>query len=161
MTQLAIQLPVWDNPRVVPDIELEKSLVAAFVIPRKRSRHDSLLDTRKGSDKFRRSLAHSPDWDPRFICQIENQKPQAIHEVLRKMGAPRDCYVLSENDRDDAKRMGLLEALMGAIGYGIGTVISCIPSRLAFYEGEGPGVRYILKRDPEKPRRGPLVVPSI
>jgi hypothetical protein len=134
---------------VVPDIEIEKRLVAAFVIPQKRSRYNSLLGSRKGRDKLRRSLAHSPDWDPRFVRQIENQKPHAIYQALRNMGAPRDCYVLSENDRDDAKRMDLLEALVGSVGYGSGSVISCIPGRLAFYEAEGPGVRYILKRDSE------------
>ena len=145
---------------MIPDTELEKSLVAAFVIPQKRSRYNSLLETGKGRDKVRRSLAHSPDWDPRFIRQIENQNPRAIQEVLRKMGAPRDCYVLSENDRYDAKRMDLLDALMGAVGYGMGTVISCVPGRLAFYEGEGPGVRYILNRDSNEPGRDSLVVTS-
>jgi len=100
---------------VVPDLKIEKSLVAAFVVPRKRSRHKSLLDSRKGRDKLRRSLAHSPDWDPRF---------------MRKK--PPDCYVLSENDRDDAKRMDLMEALTGSIGYGMETVISCVPGQLAF-----------------------------
>ena len=114
----------------------------------KRDRYNALLESRKGRDKLRRSLAHSSDWDPRFLHPIENQGAQAIHQALRKLGAPGDCYVLSENDRDDAKRMDLLEALLGSVGYGIGTVISCVPSRLAFYEGEGPGVRYILKRDP-------------
>ncbi len=132
-------------PPRVPDCEIEKSL-AAFVVTQKRARYRLLLDSRKGRDKIRQSLAHSHDWDSRFLQPVIG-KPQEIHNTLRKMGAPANCYVLSENDRDDAKRMDLLEALAQTVGYGMGTVICCVPGRLAFYEGESPNQRYILARE--------------
>jgi hypothetical protein len=40
--------------------------------------------------------------------------------------------------------MDLLAALELVIGSGLGTVISCIPGKLAYYEGELPGDRYVL-----------------
>jgi hypothetical protein len=40
-------------------------------------------------------------------------------------------------------------ALEDIIGNNDGTFISCIPGRLACFEGEGPNQRYILERGPE------------
>jgi len=41
--------------------------------------------------------------------------------------------------------MGLLDALKSVVGYGMGTVISCIPGRLGYFEGEFRE-RYILQK---------------
>jgi len=132
------------------DIEIEKSLVAAFVTPRKRDRYRALLESRKGRDRFRRSLAHFSDWDPRFASKIHAANPSELHALLRRVGAPTDCYVLSEDDRYDGKSIDLLGALTAAIGHGMGTVISCVSGRLAFHEAEGPSERYLLKREAPK-----------
>ncbi len=132
--------------KLVPDIEIEQSLVGAFVVPQKRARYSTLLESRKGRDKFRRSPAHFSDWDARFVIRIDDHTAQAIEKLLLNMGAPPICYITSENDRDDTARMDLLEALTACVGCGFGTVISCIPGQLAFYEGEGPGVRHLLTR---------------
>jgi hypothetical protein len=134
---------------LLPDVEIERRIVTAFVVAQKRARYSALLESRKGRDKFRRSLAHFSDWDARFVLRIDDHTPQAIHKRLLSMGTPPICYITSENDRNDAKRLDLLEALTACVGYGVGTVISCIPGRLAFYEGEGPGERHLLAR--EKP----------
>ncbi len=66
--------------------------------------------------------------------------------MLLQAGAPETCYVFSEWNELDTKEMKLDEALTACIGYGMGTVLSCIPGRLAFYEAEGPGQRFILQR---------------
>ena len=83
-----------------PDLEIEKSL-AAFVTPKKRPRFRLLVEGRKARDKIRLGLAHSHDWDSRFMQPIRGT-PQQIHSVLREMGAPTECHILSENDRDVA-----------------------------------------------------------
>ena len=132
---------------MAPDAEIENSLVTAFVIPRKRDRYRALLTSGKGRDKLRLGLAHFADWDSRFASQIRVSSSAEIYRILRGMGAPSDGYVLSENGRIDGKRMELLDALTLSIGRGMGTVISCVPGRLALYEAEGPGVRYLLKRE--------------
>jgi hypothetical protein len=41
--------------------------------------------------------------------------------------------------------MELLAALKQIVGYGMGTVISCLPGRLGYFEGELKE-RYILQR---------------
>jgi hypothetical protein len=62
------------------------------------------------------------------------------------MGAGSKCRVTSENLDLDGREMDLDAALKETIGYGMGTIISCIPGRLAYFEDED--VRYILQRSP-------------
>jgi len=44
--------------------------------------------------------------------------------------------VVSEDSRIDSKQMPLLTALEQVVGYGMGTLISCIRGRLAYFENE-------------------------
>ena len=64
--------------------------------------------------------------------------------VFVNAGAPDDCHVISENPELDGKRLPLDAALQQIVGFGYGTLVSCIPGRLAFFEGEGPSDRCIL-----------------
>jgi hypothetical protein len=50
------------------------------------------------------------------------------------MGAPDTCAVIG--GENDGKDMELLTALKQIVGYGTGTVLSCIPGKLAYFEGE-------------------------
>ena len=43
--------------------------------------------------------------------------------------------------------MGLSEALAEVIGRGMGTFISCLPGKLAYFEGEERNERYICHRE--------------
>jgi hypothetical protein len=50
------------------------------------------------------------------------------------MGAPETCHVIGgPGDGEDTE---LLTALKQIVGYGIGTVLSCVPGKLAYFEGE-------------------------
>ena len=42
--------------------------------------------------------------------------------------------------------MDLRDALGATVTFGMGTLISCIPGELAYYEGESLHARYILQR---------------
>jgi hypothetical protein len=46
----------------------------------------------------------------------------------------------------DGKEISLKEAIEEVLGCGLGSILSCVPGKLVYYEGEGPGDRYILKR---------------
>jgi hypothetical protein len=50
------------------------------------------------------------------------------------MGGPESCHVIG--GEHDGKDMELLTALEQIVGYGTGTVLSCIPGKLAHFEGE-------------------------
>ena len=64
--------------------------------------------------------------------------------MLRSRGAGDSCYLVSEDPALDAQRLSLSEALNRIVGKGMGTLLSCVPGKLAYFEGEGPSDRYIL-----------------
>jgi len=66
-----------------------------------------------------------------------------LFAILKRLGAPDNCWVISEGDLD-GQEVNLLAALKEVVGYGMGTLISCIPGRLAYFESEDE--RYILQK---------------
>jgi len=63
---------------------------------------------------------------------------------LRRLGAPETCHIISEG-KLDGEEMHLGSALKEVVGGGLGTVISCVPGRLGYFEGE-LRERYILQK---------------
>ena len=126
----------------------EEAFVQAFIAPDKRSRYMSLLASRKRRHVFLDRLNHHLDYDPAFANRVpsEQQTPERIEALLRKRGAPDACHVISSNSDWDAQEMPLYDALELVVGYGIGTVLCCIPEHLAYYEAEDVGDRFILSR---------------
>ena len=111
-----------------------------------------LLETEKGRKKFIDRLAHSFIPDERFVQKIPNrlQHGEGVLQLLKSKNAKRNCYIVSANQKIDGKTLPLAEALfhivnMGAYD-GFGTLVSCLPGKLAYYEGEKPHDRYILER---------------
>src|SRR6185295_9324049 len=84
------------------------------------------------------SVAHFSDLDPRFQVPIpaSEQSPSRLEQLLRSRGAPSECYLTSEDTALDGRTVGLSEALTLIVGRGMGTLLSCIPGRLGYYEGE-------------------------
>jgi hypothetical protein len=83
--------------------------------------------------------------DPRYIVPIAPRE-QHVPEILRLLktkGAPEICYALSEDDDLDGKEFVLADALKEIVGRGIGTFLSCIPGKLAYFEDED--CRWILE----------------
>jgi len=92
-------------------------------------------------------LAHLHDLDPRCCHDLPKgvHSAQEIGALLKAKGAPDECVLLAEDVALDGQCLPLGEALQTVIGRGMGTFISCLPGRLAFYEGEDLGVRYVLE----------------
>jgi hypothetical protein len=128
----------------------EKALFQAFVLPSKRQRYSELLEMKRGRDKIRFSLDHFKHLDPRFCWKIQpaQQNCAEILRILKGLGAPLVCYVMSSDSDLDGREMGLSDALASVVGRGQGTFISCVPGELAYFEGEEPHERYICHREP-------------
>jgi hypothetical protein len=131
---------------VAANLVIENSIVRAFVSPVRRSRYVSLLPTKRGRDILRRRLADFADLDLRFAQRVTDGSADAIEAALRRLGAPAKCYVFSECNSIDTLEIELGAALRMIVGQGSGTILSCIPGRLAYLECEGPNQRYILRR---------------
>jgi len=124
----------------------EEAFVKAFIIPNRQERYLGFLSSSKRRAKFTTELAHFKALNPRYLLSIptDQRNPTSILKLLISMGAGPNCWIISEWKKLDAREMDLETALRETIGMGMGTIISCIPGRLAYFEDEC--VRYILKR---------------
>jgi hypothetical protein len=116
----------------------ESAFVESFIVKPRRERALELLASSKNRHKFTRKFDHhGRDYIvPECIRSIEprHQHPPDIAATLREMGAPDTCHVIG--GKWDGEDMELLIALKEIVGYGTGTVLSCIPGKLAYFEGE-------------------------
>jgi hypothetical protein len=127
-------------------IDDEQQLIRAFFVPSKRDRYIEMIASTRGRQKFLRELSHFKSLDPRYCIGLPNavRTPEEIATFLHQEGAPPTCWVTSE-DRDlDRQEMSLVEALKRIVGYQMGTFLSCVPGKLAYFEGEED--RWILER---------------
>lgn len=116
--------------------------LAYFVAPHFRTRFRGMLGG-KGRTKLRGQLCDfDRHLDPRFAEPLGQRDP---YEVLRARGAPDTCYVVSYSDELDGREIPLCEAVTAIHGWG-SALLSCIPGRLAYFEGEMPDSRCILQR---------------
>jgi hypothetical protein len=131
----------------------EQALIAAFVKRSKRDRYREILSNPRLRHKFTSQLAHFSDFDLKYRVSIPSNKlfVDNIASELQKRHSPTIVFAISEDPRLDQKEFPLLEALKEIVGSGMGTVLSCIPGRLAFVETEDE--RFILERpDPLEKR---------
>ena len=124
----------------------EHSLIAAFVKRSKRDRYREILSDPRLRRKFTNQLAHFTDFDPKYRLSIPSNKlfVDNIARELQKRHSPNIVFAISEDPALDQKELPLAEALKQVVGRGMGTVLSCIPGRLAFVETEDE--RFILER---------------
>ncbi len=127
----------------------EQAFVESFVQRPRRERALLSLANPKKRRKFVDEFAHRGTYVLAPEClrgiQPNEQHPDSIYAILRSLGASDSCYIISESSSLDGKEMELLPALKKVVGYGMGTVISCLPGRLGYFEGE-LRERYILQK---------------
>ena len=126
----------------------EEELFKAFIVPERRGRYLALLESAKKRSKLVNRLPHCHDIDPRYsrLVPVHLQTSEDIYSLLTAEGAPQTCHVVSELSDVDGRDMPLIEALDVVVASEMGTLLSCIPGKLAYYEGEEPGERYILQK---------------
>lgn len=114
----------------------EEQLIRAFIDIRKRDRLLGMLSNPKKRRKGTSEFAHFDGLDERWVVQIPpaQQHPPEIEELLRSRGAGDTCYVVSDDSDLDGRRLPLSEALRDVVGFGMGTLISCIPGELAYFK---------------------------
>ena len=126
----------------------ETELVKAFIRREKHDRFLSFLSHPKKRPKATDMLYHLRDLDERYIVQIElnGLSPDQIARQLRDRGASKTCCVISTNSELDAQELDLQAVLEEIVGGSDGSLLSCVPGELAYYEGESPNNRCMLQR---------------
>jgi len=133
------------------DNEYEEIIVKSFVKKRIQDRMIyELASAKKRTDALSR-LCHN--YDIVFIKEymIELSKPNSeyidIVNTLKSYGAKDKCYSISFNEDIDGQYLPLKYALEKAVGFGMPSIISCIPNKLIYFESEqcyGSPARFIL-----------------
>lgn len=121
-----------------------EAFVQAFVAPHRRDRWRTMLASAK-RHRFLDRLNHCADLDPRSVQAVASSG--SLLAELRSRGAPATCHVLSSIAGIDGRTMSLAEAIDAAETGGWGTILHCVPGRLAGYIDEaGTERRLVLER---------------
>jgi len=126
--------------------EHEQGFVQAFVHSDRRERFLAALANPARRSVFNRELYH-PKRNFLVSKCIEPIVPSEHYTKflaprLIRLGAPGECWVFG--NYIDGRRMNLTDALDTLIGMRSGTIASCLPGRLAFFESEE--YRIILRK---------------
>ena len=130
-------------------IDHEQGAIRAFVQPDKQERFLGFLANPKNRKKLTKSLAHFRWFDQRFATPIpwrvdpnaklwerHLQGIENIYLLLKSKGAGMTCWCISEDSEIDGRELDLRAALELVSGRGIGTILSCVPGKLAYFGGE-------------------------
>jgi hypothetical protein len=80
----------------------EEQFARSFIVPKKRNRYLTLLESKRGRIKLLDGLNHCRDLDPRYATPVPSnqQSDPSIESLLRRKGAPDTCYVMSNKSLD-------------------------------------------------------------
>lgn len=125
----------------------EVALVEAFIRDELKERYLTLLAHKRRS-RITARLASARDFDSRFCRRLTTDEQHHKHllDLLRKYGAPSRVYLISRDAPMDTEKLDLAEALTYVVGACAGTLISCIPGKLAVLETENANERFLLHR---------------
>jgi hypothetical protein len=122
----------------------EESIIRSFIAKERRPRWLESLASEKKRGRMVGKLNHCKDLDQRFLSDLP--KGTDVAATLRAKGAPVSCYVISCSDEIDEQEMPLDDAIAKAADTGWGTIIGCIPGKLAYYYDELGERRMLLER---------------
>jgi hypothetical protein len=135
----------------------EEGFVNAFIERDRRERLLFELDKRRGHFLGRFCHDALTYLDPRYVTALKprNSDPAQIFEFLRSRGAGETCYAISTREDLDGQFLPLAEAIAAAVGFGMPSILSCLPGQLAYLETEqeaGPPDRFLLSRPALSPQ---------
>ena len=120
--------------------------LALFLEASSRGRFRHALTSARARSKFRAKLAHFAHLDQRFATKVSDKSLVAAR--LHELGAPRVCYVMSEDSEIDGRFIPVDDAIRLAVEADAGSLISCLPGRLGCFVGEELKAAWILRRPP-------------
>ena len=128
------------------DIQADHLLgLAAFLDKAEARRWRARAELKSGWQKLSADLPHRFDPLAAFRIDCAAWDADAVATKLRALGSPEAVCVIGGVDVDEAM-MSLKDAAAEVVGYLGGQVISCLPGKLAYYEGGDQGIRMILAR---------------
>ena len=130
---------------MINNIELENKVIKRFVIKAKQDRYLTLIKSEKTRLKFINDLSHSNFLQKDLFDKVEGNEYEFIKQRIKVLGNPKDCYVISENQHIDKKRLDIDTALTETIGADLGTLLVFGDAEILYSEAEGFNNRFISK----------------
>lgn len=124
----------------------EEAIIRAFIAPARRARWLQMLANPKRRAQFLDRLNHCRDFDERYCTELPSNAD--VVAMLRSRGAAATSQVISATGAIDRSQLPLEEAVAAAERGGWGTIISCLPGKLAYYYDECGERRMLLQREP-------------
>lgn len=124
----------------------EEATILAFILPARRKRWLEKVASTKTRAQFLDRLNHCSDIDERYAIPLPGGADPIAE--LRARGETSGCHVLSDLATIDGRTLTLEEAISTSETAGWGTLISCLPGKLAYYYDECSARRLILERSP-------------
>ncbi|RYE54017.1 MAG: hypothetical protein EOP48_13160 [Sphingobacteriales bacterium] len=123
--------------------EQEELLIANFIVKEKQDRYLGFLTKENTRRKFTKELYHFKHFNWSLFQEIPGDQNAAdiILSKLNKKPTP-NCYVISVDPEYDGKLLSVDEVITNIIGRE-GTILVFDDANIIYYEGEGPGNRYI------------------
>ncbi|MED3965826.1 hypothetical protein [Niallia taxi] len=134
------------------DINHEEKIIRSFIEKRLQDRVLFELSKQKYREKLYWRLTNyfETTVNQRYIQKMEFIDITKLVPLLKSEGATNDCYVLSYDQDYDGKYYSLNDdVIKKLICNGMPFIISCIPGKLAYFQGErelGEPVRYLFKK---------------
>ena len=126
----------------------EIAYIESFITSNRRDRYLTFIKSKKGRSKFLSTLYHHHinDIKPEHYRQISGrlQVSEEILKLIRTYTNEQECHIISARSSKDGQTLNLEDALNATVGQNDGTILSILPGKLAYYEGEEPGERYII-----------------
>jgi hypothetical protein len=128
--------------------EHEDKFIASFILKEKQERYRFLLDSPNPNRRAQctNRLNHCGDLEEKYATWLPSNAD--VVRLLKQEESPKQVYILSCGSSLDGKTIPLEEAIQQIPGDGgWGTIVSCIPGRLAYFYDEEGLRRAILKRE--------------
>lgn len=131
-------------------------MLLPFLREDRRSRWRELFPRPKGRKKLLATLWNGDDLDRNLLMKVDHSE-RSVEQLsvrLRSLGAPATCHLISARPNMDGKDLDLISALRLVLNLAPGTIICCVPGKLAYYENDDRNGNYIiLGRGAVGPRR--------
>ncbi len=129
-------------------MDADEAVIRTFVDPAREERLIRFLSSPADRERLRQEIGHLRELHPSYRQPVppDRQTPEEIERLLRTLGAPDRCHLLSEDAELDGLELDLRDGIEWVFGSGMATFVSCIPGRLAYFEGHSPTDRYVLER---------------
>jgi hypothetical protein len=127
----------------------ERATIQAFIQKERQERCLFLLSHPTRRRDFTSQLAHFKWFDPCWAAPISPKVAHTSDQIaalLRQKGAGNSVWAISEDPSIDAREFPLENAVKEIWGGSMGTILSCIPAKLAFFRGEEMKSELLLMR---------------